>query len=118
MPRRAGDPKASEMRWLSEDEKQAALNLIPTGESFTNFARRQLFNLPPLQHGGTRKEKKMSKESQIANLKSQIAINEQYAAACERTAEESGRVSAANQAAQHRAAADRKRAQLAKLESE
>jgi hypothetical protein len=117
MPRAADRPSESKIQWLSEDEKQKTLARTPPDLSFSNWVR-QLLGLPPLVHGGSRKEESMKRASEIANLRSQIATNEAMAAACEKTFEETGRQSAANQAAQHRAAAERKRARIAKLEAE
>jgi hypothetical protein len=48
--------------------------------------------------------------SERANLLRQAITNDMYAAACERTAAETGRESAARQAEQHRIAAAEKRA--------
>lgn len=118
MPHRTDRPSESKIQWLSEAEKEAALRLVPAGESFSNFARRKLFNLPPLTHGGSRKDERMKLEGEIANLRSQAATNDAYAEAAERTAAETGRASALNQAAQHRAAAERKRAQADKLKQQ
>lgn len=63
MPRNPDAPRASEVHWLSEDEKQLALAEIPEGQSFSNFIRQQIFNLPALQHGGHKKGEQMIPES-------------------------------------------------------
>lgn len=62
MPRNPDAPRASEVHWISEEEKQAALALIPEGESFSNYVRRKLFKKPTLQHGGARKTQMISEE--------------------------------------------------------
>lgn len=54
MPRRTDTPRASEIQWLTPEEKHAALARVPEEESLSNYVRRVLFNLPPLQHGGVR----------------------------------------------------------------
>lgn len=117
MPRREDRPSESKIQWLSEGEKSKTLSRAPDGLSFSNWVR-QLLGLPPLAHGGSRKEEAMNRASEIANLKSQIATSEARAAACEKTFEETGRQSALNQAAQCRAAAERWRAKIARLEAE
>ena len=52
MPRNSDTPRASEVHWLSLQEKEDFLNSL-NGESFSNYVRR-LLNLPPLSHGGAR----------------------------------------------------------------
>jgi hypothetical protein len=53
----------------------------------------------------------------IAGLKMQIAQNNMYADACSKTFDRTGRSSAYNQAQQHLAAAEMKRARIEKLEA-
>lgn len=62
MPRNPQAPRASEVHWLSTDEKETALANLPEGESFSNYVRRKLFKLPALQHGGARQ---LSEETMI-----------------------------------------------------
>lgn len=52
MPRNPKSPRASEVHWLSVEEKEEWLKSLG-GESFSNYVRR-LIGLPPLAHGGTR----------------------------------------------------------------
>mgnify|MGYP000564863562 CR=1 FL=1 len=119
MPRNPEAPRASEMHWLSEEEKQFALSQIPEGESFSDFARRKLFKLPALPSRGRPKpENKMSKKEQIAQLEAQAAINDRYADAAEKTYADTGRTSALNAAATNRAAAAQKRARAERLQNE
>lgn len=54
MPRNPQAPRASEVHWLSAEEKETALVLLPDGESFSNYVRRKLFKLSSLAHGGAR----------------------------------------------------------------
>ena len=54
MPRNPQSPRASEVHWLSAEEKETALALLPEGESFSNYVRRKLFKLSSLSHGGAR----------------------------------------------------------------
>ena len=63
MPRNPNAPRASEVHWLSEDEKQAALAQIPEGESFSNYVRETLFKISALQHGGARKGEQIIPEA-------------------------------------------------------
>lgn len=119
MPRNPNAPRASEVHWLSEEEKQFALAQIPEGESFSDFSRRKLFKLSPLPgQGRPKSEDKMSKREQAAQLDAQASVNERYAQAAERTFAETGRPSAANAAATNRAAAEQKRARAERLRSE
>jgi len=55
MPRNPDSPRASEVHWLSAEEKESTLAQLG-GESFSNYVRQQLFNLPSLQHGGARQQ--------------------------------------------------------------
>lgn len=110
MPRNSNAPRASETHWLSNDEKQAALAQLPEGESFSNYVRRKLFNLPPLQHGGARKETDaMTIQDQIRKLKAEIATNRKYAEAYEKSFSDT-------QAASCYAAIARKEKQIKTLE--
>lgn len=110
MPRNSDAPRASETHWLSGDEKQSALAQLPEGESFSNYVRRIVFNLPPLQHGGARKETDAMKiQGQIAKLEAEIAINLKYAKAYEKSFSDA-------QAATCYAAIAQKEAQIEKLQ--
>ena len=112
MPRTPEAPRASEVHWLSDDEKQTALAQLPEGESFSNYVRRNLFNLPPLQHGGARKEQTtMSIQDQITKLRTEIATNMKYAKAYEKSFSDA-------QAASCYAAIAHKEKQIAKLEAQ
>ena len=120
MPRNPEAPRASEMHWLSDEEKQFALSQIPESESFSDFARRKLFKLPALPGPGrpTKPEDKMSKKEQAIQLEAQAAVNDRYAAAAEKTYADTGRTSALNAAATNRAAAAQKRARAERLRNE
>lgn len=61
MPRNSDAPRASEVHWLSEEEKNKFLARLPEGESFSNYVRK-LLNLPSLQHGGARKAQMLPEE--------------------------------------------------------
>jgi len=63
MPRNPGAPRASEVHWLSAEEKETALALLPEGESFSNYVRRKLFKLSSLSHGGARERSSPSGEA-------------------------------------------------------
>lgn len=110
MPRNSQAPRASEVHWLSAEEKEAALAQLPEVESFSNYVRRIVFNLPPLQHGGARKgADDMTIQDQITKLKAEIATNLKYAKAYEKSFSDA-------QAATCYAAIARKKAQIKKLE--
>lgn len=68
MPRNPNAPRASEVHWLSESEKQAALARIPEGESFSNYVRRKLFKVSTLQHGGARQTTESAMQYEYSNL--------------------------------------------------
>ena len=62
MPRNPDSPRASDVHWLSPQEKEDFLNSL-NGESFSNYVRR-LLNLPPFSHGGARQRPTPSGEAE------------------------------------------------------
>lgn len=52
MPRNSASPRASEVHWLSFQEKEDFLKSL-NGESFNNYIRR-LIGRPPMPRGGSR----------------------------------------------------------------
>lgn len=119
MPRSKSQPRASEVAWLSDEEKQFALAQVPEDESLSDFVRRKAFKLPALPSAGRPKtENKMSNEEKAAALEAQAVVNDRYAQAAEETFAKTGRGSAASAAAANANAAAQKRAAAARLRNE